>query len=747
MQTFNALFDNNEVTVRLPCNHVLINSELMMEKDIDDIKTLLLQCASCIENEEAELLQLKEKIQSKKSRLETHWQNLKKIIVLKYPYSRLRDQDLLSFSAILRAHFVQTNKLCVDRKIQRWLWAVSNMLMSRLELIRQTVTFTHSAEEAAVSSEVAVRESAEAAAAVDESVKASARAAITVVESASAEAAVDTPSLTHSAEEAAVSSEVAVRESAEAAAAVDESVKASARAAITVVESASAEAAVDESAKAAAAVGSEVAAQVVAGDYVKAAAVESADVDECILIEKSKLLDLDPEARCFKVKFETSLLEEIPIPVYLAPTNKEWKITETMHISLRKYLISPYSHGQFYPPPIYWNIQKAFMEESGLIMRESSVPFANYKKLKDARGNGTFCGRQGICKGTQLVFMGLIYHGQFDLQAMKELWRECNKDDPNVAHRLPQDDFEGHIVEVQMNLFIIGHPGCATTMFNEHPIGYLNHCAIRDNLSAIIEFQESGFAFTEIFLNYCGKINMNRRMNVSVAKAVTDLVIEGDRFVAGKTSTETKKKSKFDEDEEKKFPVLQAENTLMPPSAKKRKIPPTIPLFSPVPCAQSDVGDQPAKKLSGSSSDRTFSESSGNLAPLSSLPHLTSERFRINSSSSDPSTYSTSLLPLPPPLHLPLKDALEDLTLKHDPLEHLSHEQLTEIGRRYGMMFTSKSNQFNSTMIPCKECIYFLIHSFVTLIANTINNRYDDWASSPFKQYKPRSSRNWQFLF
>jgi hypothetical protein len=285
MQTFNALFDNNEVTVRLPCNHVLINSELMMENDIDDIKTLLLQCASCIENEEAELLQLKEKIQSKKSRLETHWQNLKKIIVLKYPYSRLRDQDLLSFSAILRAHFVQTNKLCVDRKIQRWLWAVSNMLMSRLELIRQTVTFTHSAEEAAVSSEVAVRESAEAAAAVDESVKASARAAITVVESASAEAAVD------------------------------------------------------ESAKAAAAVGSEVAAQVVAGDYVKAAAVESADVDECILIEKSKLLDLDPEARCFKVKFETSLLEEIPIPVYLAPTNKEWKITETMHISLRKYLI------------------------------------------------------------------------------------------------------------------------------------------------------------------------------------------------------------------------------------------------------------------------------------------------------------------------------------------------------------------------------------------------------------------------
>ena len=95
--------------------------------------------------------------------------------------------------------------------------------------------------------------------------------------------------------------------------------------------------------------------------------------------------------------------------------------------------------------------------------------------------------------------MGLIYHGEFDLHAMKELWTECNKDDPNVANRSPYSGFEEHIVEVKQNLFIIGHPGCPITMLNENPHSVLNHCTIQDNTSAIIEFNDPALAFTEIF--------------------------------------------------------------------------------------------------------------------------------------------------------------------------------------------------------------------------------------------------------
>jgi hypothetical protein len=284
---------------------------------------------------------------------------------------------------------------------------------------------------------------------------------------------------------------------------------------------------------------------------------------------------------------------------------------------------------------------------------------------------------------------------------MKELWTECNKDDPNVAHRSPQSGFEGHIFEVKEKLFIIGHPGCPTSMFNENPHSVLNHCTIQDNTSAIIEFNDPALAFTEIFLQYGGKIQINRRINVPAPKAVTDLVLEGNIFRADKPVA-TKILSVFEKNEKKPFHELQAETTSMP-SAKKIKLSTPSPTpASPVPCAQFDSVDQTARKVSGSSSDMTLPESSGNLVLHPSRPPLTSECFKqkfSTSSSSDPSTSST-LLSIPSPPTLPLKE---------NPLHAFSSDQLEEIARHYGMQFVPKHPRISSSK-PCKSCIYVLTH-------------------------------------
>ena len=60
----------------------------------------------------------------------------------------------------------------------------------------------------------------------------------------------------------------------------------------------------------------------------------------------------------------------------LVPTNKEWKISDDIQRNLHKYLRSQESHGQFYPPPKYWDIQQAFMKESGFMIRNSNITYA-----------------------------------------------------------------------------------------------------------------------------------------------------------------------------------------------------------------------------------------------------------------------------------------------------------------------------------------------------------------------------------
>ena len=124
-----------------------------------------------------------------------------------------------------------------------------------------------------------------------------------------------------------------------------------------------------------------------------------------ILLEKSTYVNLKVEAIGIgsDQMFTALLQEDIPMTISLKPSKRDFKISEALQNNLREYLISCHSHGQFYPPARYWNIQQAFMEESWLIIRESCVPYANMRKSKagpsyiDVRDNVTFCGRPGIC--------------------------------------------------------------------------------------------------------------------------------------------------------------------------------------------------------------------------------------------------------------------------------------------------------------------------------------------------------------
>ena len=173
---------------------------------------------------------------------------------------------------------------------------------------------------------------------------------------------------------------------------------------------------------------------------------------------------------------------------------------------------------------------------------------------------------------------------------------------------------------------------------------------------------------------------MNRRINVPAPKAVTELVLEGNRFRADKPVA-IKTLSVFEKNEKKPFPELQAETTSMP-SAKKIKLSTPSPTpASPVPCAQFDADDQRARKLSGSSECYKLKSSTS------------------CSSSSDPSTSST-LLSIPSPPTLPLKE---------NPLHAFSSDQLEEIARHYGMQFVPKHPRISSSK-PCKSCIYVLTH-------------------------------------
>jgi hypothetical protein len=237
------------------------------------------------------------------------------------------------------------------------------------------------------------------------------------------------------------------------------------------------------------------------GEKVEAPIDSSTSGEEALFVFTERNITVDeivtPE------QFNINHHEEFSIQS-LYPTNCERKIANVTQVHLRKYLHNKCSHGTMYPPSPMWKVQEAFLKASGTIALDSDVPFHKgtqklLNSVSDPRGLGFYSGPHGMLQGTQLVFMGLIYHGEYDVKQMKSLWQssdfrsECNLDDfPN---------WERLIFTINPDLFIIGHPKCITSMFNHHPTMSQNHCFLIADV-AIIEFKSIGLSCVEVFLDY-----------------------------------------------------------------------------------------------------------------------------------------------------------------------------------------------------------------------------------------------------
>ena len=237
------------------------------------------------------------------------------------------------------------------------------------------------------------------------------------------------------------------------------------------------------------------------GERVEAPIDSSTSGEEALFVFTERNITVDeivtPE------QFNINHHEEFSIQS-LYPTNCERKIANVTQVHLRKYLHNKCSHGTMYHPSPMWKVQEAFLKASGTIALDSDVPFHKgtqklLNSVSDPRGLGFYSGPHGMLQGTQLVFMGLIYHGEYDVKQMKSLWQssdfrsECNLDDfPN---------WERLIFTINPDLFIIGHPKCITSMFNHHPTMSQNHCFLIADV-AIIEFKSIGLSCVEVFLDY-----------------------------------------------------------------------------------------------------------------------------------------------------------------------------------------------------------------------------------------------------
>ena len=124
-------------------NHTPTNSALKIEREVNKILSHLLLSISSIDSLETSESQLKiaqskleKTIEDNQTQQTYHWHVTKTHIVTKYPFTRLRDQDKHSFSAILRVHFGH------ELKTKRWLWIIETMLKSRLDIIRETIAIS-----------------------------------------------------------------------------------------------------------------------------------------------------------------------------------------------------------------------------------------------------------------------------------------------------------------------------------------------------------------------------------------------------------------------------------------------------------------------------------------------------------------------------------------------------------------------------------------------------------------------------
>ena len=132
-----------------------------------------------------------------------------------------------------------------------------------------------------------------------------------------------------------------------------------------------------------------------------------------------------------------------------------------------EYLQHPDSDGCLYPPAPISQLQQAFLMESNVTIQESSVK--HNKKFGSERnviGQGIFNGPGILPAGTELLYMGVIYHGVYDEQKMEEKLTNVF----SVLTMGPDSDFKNRILEIKKDaIYILGYQHLITSLINEAP--------------------------------------------------------------------------------------------------------------------------------------------------------------------------------------------------------------------------------------------------------------------------------------
>jgi hypothetical protein len=127
IQKFNECLSNADIPIKSTYNFRPNNYQSDIENEVHEITKLLIAGASKLDDlvaEESrfqiELARINEILESSKSKKEVQWKILKQHIVQKYPFTRLREQDKLSFMEILCVHYDVQSKSQKSVHLQKY---------------------------------------------------------------------------------------------------------------------------------------------------------------------------------------------------------------------------------------------------------------------------------------------------------------------------------------------------------------------------------------------------------------------------------------------------------------------------------------------------------------------------------------------------------------------------------------------------------------------------------------------------
>jgi hypothetical protein len=166
-------------------------------------------------------------------------------------------------------------------------------------------------------------------------------------------------------------------------------------------------------------------------------------------------------------------------------------------IKCKEFLEHPDSHGSLYPPEEVARIQVAFLVNAGVSWRPSGVKsnpkFGAYADV----GNGIFNGPRILPALTELLFMGVIYHGKYDRTAMETLHA-------NTWNCGPDEEYADRILQIKKDsIYILGYKHLFTSLFNEDPTLSKNNIKILSNPSiGLLRFEGEVKPYTELTVSY-----------------------------------------------------------------------------------------------------------------------------------------------------------------------------------------------------------------------------------------------------